>query len=586
VTASAILSTSRPEPRIISIVSYAILLGGAATVVLAAYVTVMGYSSLPFWDGWMQIGVAAGGHNSFSLGWLWRQYNQHRLFIPKLFLQADLRWFHATQWFLLASVFAIQAVHLLLFAWSMRILGGWRGALLRSGAGLAAFCLFCPSQWQNQTMGISGLCFDLPGAFATLSFIGLLLFWVRSEKGASHASWKYLFLAIVAALGGTLTLSNGNLLWPLLVGAALLLRLRRGALASLVVAATLSTAIYLHNYVRPSSVTSSLQTPSIFLKYVATYFGSSWVRSNVQFAELIGVAAALGLLLVLINVPSFIRGERAFCIQLALTMLFCFGTAVFTAAGRLVFGISQAFSSRYQVFALLFWCCLGLLLLERTYQFARARNTAFLFCQCTLILVMLFAASRASIPVISARLQGFQLDAAAVALVVGVPDKEQLQWADSRPDYVLSLVPYLRRERLSVFAGPLPAMLGKPLTSEFIETSSEECTGRVESVASVTGTQQPGLRITGWAWDNKNAKPPSKIMVTYNGVIAGFAVVGDWRPAVRRTAPNVTNDFTGFTGYVAGVSESTPLKIYAVLPGRVAGACLIGALPDRANSTQ
>jgi hypothetical protein len=138
VTASPILTKQGFAPRIFS---YAILLGGLATIGFSAYLVVVSYSSLPYWDGWTQVSYAAHGGNPFTLDWLWKQHNEHRMPIPKLFLLADLRWFHARQVFLLASIFVIQLLQLWLLAWSMRVLGGWRGALWRTGIGLVAFCM-------------------------------------------------------------------------------------------------------------------------------------------------------------------------------------------------------------------------------------------------------------------------------------------------------------------------------------------------------------------------------------------------------------------------------------------------------------
>lgn len=86
----------------------------------------------------------------------------------------------------------------------------------------------------------------LPGLFATLSFVGLLLYWVHcGHQSNQGACWKYLLLSIAAALGATYSQSNGNLLWPLLVGAALLLRLRRAAVLSFAIAGVVNIAAYL-----------------------------------------------------------------------------------------------------------------------------------------------------------------------------------------------------------------------------------------------------------------------------------------------------------------------------------------------------
>ena len=67
----------------------------------------------------------------------------------------------------------------------------------------------------------------------------------------------------------------------------------------------------------------------------------------------------------------------------------------------------------------------------------------------------------------TARVRGFKLNAAAMSLVTNVPDMEQLRWAFWRPDYLPSLVPYMRKERLSVFDEPSSWLLKKPLDSVF-----------------------------------------------------------------------------------------------------------------------
>jgi hypothetical protein len=81
--------------------SYAILLGGLITIFVALYLVVTSYSSLPYWDGWRPIEIAAHGYNPVTPAWLWAQHNEHRLVLPKIFLAVDLRFFHARRVFLL-----------------------------------------------------------------------------------------------------------------------------------------------------------------------------------------------------------------------------------------------------------------------------------------------------------------------------------------------------------------------------------------------------------------------------------------------------------------------------------------------------
>jgi hypothetical protein len=576
VTATPSLKSRGFAQRAVSILSYAILLGGIITVVVALYLVVVTYSSLPYWDGWTQIFAAKDG-NPLSLSSLWKQHNEHRMPIPKLFLMADLRWFHAGQVFLLASIFVIQFLQLLLLAWSMRVLGGWRGALWRTGVGLAAFCVFCPSQWENLTWGFQ-VCFVLPGLFATVSLIGLLLNWRSSQAPFANApaNGKYLALSIAAALGATWSLSNGNLLWPLLVAAALLLRLRMTAVLSYAIAGALSTVVYLLDYDHPTYIASSVKTPGATIKYLLAYFGSSWPGYHFRLAEFVGLAGLVAFLLMLERVPAYVRSRRTFDIQLVLIAAFCLATGVVTALGRSPLGTDQAFTSRYQTVSLLFWCCLGLVALGAVSLLGEARNRFFLAVQVGLLAIMLVAARHSENSLMQARRLGFSLNAAAMSLMTNVPDSEQLRLAFWNPDYLLTLLPYMRQERLSVFAEPDSLLLGKPLESAFALASSNECIGEVESTVPMPGAADSlaPLRITGWAWDYR--QPPAQIVATTDGIITGLGAVGDWRPIDKATRPSMTSNYIGFTGYVE--RASAPVEIYAIKRSQPATACLIATV--------
>ena len=582
----SILANRGLAQQAIALLSCAILLGGILTIAFSAYIVVVSYSSLPYWDGWIQINFAAEGGNPFTLDWLWTQYNEHRMPIPKLFLLADLGWFHARQVFLLACVFVIQLLHLLLLSWSMRVFGGWRGALWRTGVGLAAFCLFCPSQWENLTWGMQ-VCFVLPGLLASLSFVGLLLYWKRSAEPTSSLSsnWKYLLLSLAAALGAAWSYVNGNLLWLLLPAAALLLQLRLAAV-SYAAAGVLSTIAYLYDYIRPSYAVDSMKTPVNVLKYLAAYFGSTWVDSrfrsswvgdSFRLAEIIGMIGLAVCIFPLLRSRSYVGGCRRFNVQLVLTLLFCVGSGLSTALGRSSLGIGQAFSSRYQTVSLIFWCCLGLLWLGGAWAQQRWSNVAVLLSQATLLAIMLVAAKYADTPLIRARMRGFRLNAAAMSLVTNVADPEQLRWAFWRSDYLPSLVPYMRQNRLSVFDEPSSWLLGKPLEPSFSLAPSNQCSGDLESRVAISNVAvgPPALRIAGWAWDQQHHQPPSLIVAVTDGVVTGLAAMGDWHPLNKGAHAWQATNYLGYTGYVQAPRPSGPVEIYAILKGSPATACLI-----------
>jgi hypothetical protein len=562
-------------PRLSSLLSFAILLGGLITIFAALHMVVASYSALPYWDGWMEAQVAAGGGNLLAPSWLWERDNEHRLVIPKLFLAADFNLFHARQKFLLASIFTIQLLHLVLLSWSMRALGGWRGSLWVAGTGLAAACLFYPSQYANLIVGFQ-VCFVLPQLLATLSFVTLLLYWGSTQERPAKPAPKFLVISILATLAASYSLASGNVLWPLLILATIYLRLGRKVVLSYIIAAIVCVAAYFYHYVHPghhhtNAIASNLGSPAAMLKYGLEYFFGSLAHH--------GIVAIAGALVVLILAAlflaptlSYIRSFRVFGVQLVLMILFWGGTGMITTAGRAHLGTGQAVTSRYQTVTLLFWCSVGLLLLGCTYFAEEHKPYRFLVVQLCLLAVFAGGALAAQAPIREARRHGFLQDAASASLITGVHDRDALQQSFPFLDILLWTSRYLEANQLSVFASTTPSELGKPLTDVFHE-SVGECTGALESVAPITEPTGPGLRLSGWAWDTKHKRPASSIVITTNGIIRGLGAVGQWRPDA--TGAPTSTGYVGFVGYVPQPAAGAMVNIYAILDGSPATACYL-----------
>ena len=562
--------------RLVDALSWVILAGGFLAALYSSYIVVVSYSSLPYWDGWVEIDFPATGGIS-ALEWIWSQHNEHRLLISRLFMLADLHWFHARQTLLLVTIFVVMCLQVVVLAWSMRALGGWRGSLWRTGVGLAAFCLLCPSLWEMLVWG-ECVCFAMPGLFAILSIAGLALYWVRSQDELTKLyATKFLVLSVAAALGGSWSLLNGNLLWPLLVCAALLLRLRR-AVVTYLIAGAVSTALYLYDYISPSYALNSARTPVATLGYLATYFGSSWVNDRFRLATILGLTGLAACFWLTVRLRHYIRNFQPFHVQLILIMLFCAGTGFITAFGRSGFGLQQASTSRYQAFALLFWCCLGLLLLAGAALRQSPRQVGTLVIQVIVVCIMLGASLFARNPLIRARVHGFKMHTAAASLITGVPDMENMKWVYRQPDYLYSLVPYMRRERLSVFRDPISQLLDQPLSSAFQLAPPTDCTGAVESSVAMNHALPATLRIAGWAWDFKHQAPPVAVVMASEGMITGVGAMGDWRVLDKASHPWMTTNFIGYTGYVQGSRPMGPVEVYAITKGTPAAACLIATV--------
>ena len=578
------LAVKDTEPEIFrasSILSYAILLGGVLTIGIALYMVVVSYSGLPFADGWMEVQVAAGGGNLLSPAWLWERDNEHRVVIPKLFQAADMRLFQGRQIFLLASIFGIQLLHLALLSWSMQVLGGWRGALWRTGTGLAAFCLFCPIQWPNFVWGWQ-VCFVLPQLLATVSFVALLLYWTKSQQDPEKLWLTFLMVSILAAVGAAYSLASGNLLWPILILAALYLRLRRAAVLSYAIAAVVSTGLYFYRLNLSSrwehpenTIASKLVSPLTSVRYFARLFIGSVTDRGTHAAEFVLLAVLVIVVIVLFPALAYIRKFRVFGIQLALMMMFWGATAMLLAVGRAGSSIEQAMEPepRYQTVALLFWCSVGLLLLGSAFLAPGRMRYGFLAAQVCLLVIFVRGAATASQPIGKAREHGFALRAAAACLLTGVHDLAQLKRACTIVDIVPRAARYLKANHLSVFAGTVPSELGKPLEDVFPVTSSGDCTGVLEAVAPIVEPSGPGLRVTGWAWDVKHQRSPSAIVVTTNGIITGVGAVGGWRPDVAAMQSGISSSYAGYVAYLPELEGISVVNLYAILRGRPPTAC-------------
>ena len=577
------LHDSGAPSRLSVILSYAALLGGIITLVVAITLVVDTYSAVPYADGWDETGAAAYGSSPLNPAWLWVQHNEHRLVVPKLFLAADLELFQGRQVLLLASILFIQFLQWSLLSWSMWVFGGWRGAWWRTGAGLAAFCLFCPTQWENFVWGFQ-VCFVLPGLFATAAFVALLLYW-RDNGAHSARAWLFLAAANLSAIAASYSLANGILLWPILILAAIVLRLRLPAILSFVFVGVGSCGLYLRHYVRPpwhADPLSSLRSPVALVEYLTSYLGSPWIYLGVHLAAPLGLLTLIGLaIFVVLRCKTFIQGRQYFAVQLLLTILFCLGTDFLSGLGRLNFGVGQSFASRYQTISLLFWCCLGLLALLWAAEAERSR-VPLLALQIFLLVVMARGALRAPSCFAQARLHAFRLNQAGAALMTGVSDEDSFYLAVGlRPEALARDIKYLRRQRYSVFSTDEYRQLDTPLASTFLIVSADECRGAVESV---TPAETPAaLAVRGWAWDAERHRPPSRVLVAGDGQIIGMAAVGEERSDIRAKHPDIKSDFVGFGGYVHRVQPSTPLTAYAVLEGSPPRACPIATFTPPAR---
>jgi len=573
---------SPSDSRLSVFLSYAVLLAGIGAGVASAYIIVTTYSALPHWDEWALFDHLATGNATLS--WLWAQHNEHRILVPKLFFLVDVYVFRGTQAFLLTSIFFVQLLQVAFLSYSLRRLGGMRGSGWRVGTGLIAYCILCPTQQENLIWGFQ-LQFVIPAAMATLATLTLLLYYQKPR------AWL-LAVSIVAATLATWSLANGMLLWPLLLLAVLLLGMRRSILLLIVLFAVANIGLYLYRYHRPGP---SPEFPGLILAvdrvlhYVAVYFGSTFVRHSSGWIPLLAGTAGLfaALSIILRVLPQ--RGTASLLqLQLSLLMLLSIVTAFITASGRLHLGLEQATASRYQTFALLFWCSLGLAWLCELSKPRVPRSSPSVglgrgsshdlqlnVFSAFLLVLMLGFATQVRLPLIDAQWRQLRLNRISLSLLAGVHDPAALADAYPDPQAVLRSAQYMREHHLSIFVGNLYAQLGQPFDATYHVQPATDCSGYISSTQILPADDGQGLRITGYAWNKQLNRPARAIVAVANDRILGYGTSVSIPQDASAATPNSDPARFGWIAYAPHVPPPAQIQLYAPVGRNSSDVCLV-----------
>jgi len=360
--------TSLRQSKLTNILGYLILAIGAGTVLGAAYVMRAGYSVVPYWDELDVMTSYVDAMHKSVLPWMWAQHNEHRILFYKSLFIMDIQFFQGRNWPMYAAMFCTQAALAIVIGYMLYNLGDVRGPLWRACFGLTLFCLFCPSQWENFCWAFQ-VSFVLVNLWAAAAVLCLVIHKQRLASG-QPGGLGFVLVSLLAATAATFTNGNGITIWPVLIVLALLAKLPWRIVAIYAIGLACIVPVYLIGYHSPSQHASPLE--SIYqsrkvLEYIANYFaGGVMPDSAILKTRAIGLAPAIGLLGLIAAIALMLlltlRGSKKGFLEFALAgiILYAMATALLTSLGRVNYGPLQAFTSRYQSFALLFWLALAL----------------------------------------------------------------------------------------------------------------------------------------------------------------------------------------------------------------------------------
>jgi len=163
---------------------------------------------VPFWDQWSVVGLAEAFHlHILTFGQLFSQFNEHRLFFPRLIsllidnlAHGNIKWDLLALW-LLAAVVLLNVYRL------ARLTLQGSGVRLLTATLLASLLIFGPIQYENWLWG------NQVGVFVPVACLTTALVVSYSRRNSRVA----FCISAICATVATFSFGNGLLCWPLLL---------------------------------------------------------------------------------------------------------------------------------------------------------------------------------------------------------------------------------------------------------------------------------------------------------------------------------------------------------------------------------
>jgi len=510
---------------------------------------VRNYSMVPFWDMWpgylnFYMRVSEGHWAEW-----WSLHNEHRIVLARILFWMDLAWFDGTVWFLIAVNYLLVFAAFLTF----------RSILLdRAGTqthkrtvaltGVFVFiCLFSWIQHDNLTWGFQS-------QFILAQWLPLLAFYLLYQAGIpAPAANRRFVLACAIGILCIGTMASGVMALPLMLAYAIVQRMGWKRVGVLSLLTLVCLAAYFTDYQSTpghGSVRAIAQdSPVKLLQYVLVYLGSPFY--HLLGARSLPVGQLFGLIFVVLSAAKaveYLKAPRQHALEVSLLtfILYIGGTALGTAAGRLLFGLNQATESRYTTPALMAWMALLILFLPWIIRRMPAWPHRIVW-PLLLVLVLLTAYQvKAWRP---ARAYLFERDVAALALEMGVRDDAQIGKVIFSTELGLQITEKAADANLSVFG--LPSI--KDARSLIERPASIPPAARCRAVLtdrSDIPNEQRYDRVVGWIApvDGPN-RVGSVTLVNAQGIVVGYALAGE---LTAQPAPDIGQglDSRVFKGYV------------------------------------
>lgn len=472
------------------------------------------YVPVPQSDYW-RVPENLKAYQSFHLGALWRQHNEHRIIFPEIVFAIDMLWAHGRMLLPLGFSFTCYTLAL-----------GILCSLVAREQSLP-FCDRCYAVlaatlvafWHGSSLALAQP-FLLQWTLMQASVVLALLYLYKTSQTERTL---HLVGTIIAAVVATYSSANALLVWPLLLLLAFFLHLSKRSMTALSLSAIVFVGLYFvgYHFSGEMNVTAVLRHPLYFIGFTATYL-------SMPFGKLISprFGVSIGLLNLGLAAYCAVKARRT-QILLAGPAVVLFGFYVFTlltilitAAGRMEPAdreFTAATASRYLTVPLLNWATLVLLAYwtaaRNCWKPATAARVTIAF------VVLLFVGTYKlrsweeanSVPFANAQV-------AALSIDTGLTDPELISRIFPSPEFLEMFMPPLKAQHLAIFGRNHDLWLGRNLIHLGVP-SDKIMSGEITKIAPV----EEGVEVVGWVNSTDVRDPFPRILLANElGQVVGW----------------------------------------------------------------
>ncbi len=517
------------------------------------------YINYPVWDYF----IVEDHHTRYKaadLSVFWVQHNEHRIVFPELVFAADQLWFHGQIVFPLVVSFCVYFGIWLVIVYALSqdraasFVPRWAAALL------AAILL----AWL-------GAAYPLATPFLlvwTLNQVAAILAFSFLAKASVSSRPLWVLALLASAIVSTFSSANGLVLWPALLLFAACLRIGWRRISLIAASGALISAIYFAGYKSPEPVhwQTFFTHPVYLIKFIGAYVSMpfAFLRPEPVFGVQVGLfsLAAGAIALFWAWRSKGLKNQTGIILSGYIAFILC--SALLTAVGRMN-PDDPAFQSakavRYLTMPLSYWAVLAAIVvwvIARIPVAGTILATAFVVAASFLLLRM--SHKRGFADFYHSMNENYATQQwAAMAIESGVVEPNMILYPDH--DTIPRLLPFMRKEKLALFAKPESHWVGRDAREIFPAQPGPPVAGGIVASKKL----ETAITVAGWA--SEQSDHLELVLIDENNRIVGL---GERLPAglpqcFENTYIQRDQQWTGFVNLAYGSHSATP---YLVSPDR------------------